>query len=165
MPTSLSARMPIPADPAAAYALLTDPEYVQAVGEATGGHDVVVTVTLTDDGGAVVASRRVLPAELPSYAKAVVGSSLTLTETRTFGPADPDGHRTGTAVVAFEGAPVSISGPLALVTAASGSELALEAQVSASIPFVGGKIERFAAEQVERFMRKEGEVAAHRLHG
>ena len=165
MATSLSARMPIPADPAAAYALLTDPAYVQAVGEATGGHDVVVTVTPTDDGGAVVASHRVLPAELPSYAKAVVGDSLKLTETRTFGPAAADGSRTGTAEVTFDGAPVSIRGPLQLVAAASGSELALDAKVSASIPFVGGKIERFAAEQIERFMRKEGEIAADRLNG
>lgn len=165
MSTSLSARMPIPADPAAAYALLTDPVHVQAVGEATGGHDVVVTVTPTDDGGAVVSSHRVLPAELPSYARAVVGDSLKLTETRTFGPAAADGTRSGTASVTFDGAPVSITGPIELVAAADGSELVLEAKVSASIPFVGGKIERFAAEQIERFMRKEGELAAARLNG
>jgi hypothetical protein len=157
--------MPLPADPTAAYALLTDPDYVQAVGEATGGQDVVVTVTRTDDGGAVVSSRRVLPAELPSYAKAVVGDSLKLTETRTFGPAAGDGSRSGTAQVSFEGAPVSISGPLELVPAPGGSELVLDAKVAASIPFVGGKIEKFAAEQIERFMRKEGELAADRLNG
>lgn len=165
MPTSLSARMPLPADPAAAYALLTDPDYVQAVGEATGGQEVVVTVTPSEDGGAVVTSKRVLPAELPSYAKAVVGDSLKLTETRSFGPAAADGTRTGTAQVSFDGAPVSISGPLALVAADGGSELVLDAKVAASIPFVGGKIEKFAAEQIERFMRKEGEVAADRLNG
>ena len=163
MATSLSARMPIPADPGAAYALLTDPAYVQAVGEATGGQEVVVTVTPTDDGGAVVASHRVLPAELPSYAKAVVGDSLKLTETRTFGPAAPDGTRSGTAAVSFDGAPVSIKGPLQLVATGSGSELVLDASVSASIPFVGGKIEKVAAEQIERFMRKEAEIAAERL--
>lgn len=165
MATSLSARMPLPADPATAYALLTDPAYVEAVGQATGGQDVVVSVTPTDDGGAVVTSRRVLPADLPSYARAVVGDSLKLTETRTFGPAAADGTRTGTAQVSFDGAPVSISGPLALVSAAGGSELVLDAKVSASIPFVGGKIEKFAAEQIERFMRKEGEIAAERLNG
>jgi len=165
VPTSLSARMPLPADPAAAYALLTDPDYAQAVGEATGGQEVVVTVAPSEDGGAVVTSKRVLPAELPSYAKAVVGDSLKLTETRTFGPAAADGSRTGTAQVSFDGAPVSITGPLALVAADGGSELVLDAKVAASIPFVGGKIEKFAAEQIERFMRKEGEVAADRLNG
>lgn len=165
MPTSLSTRMPLPADPAAAFALLTDPAYVQAVGEATGGQDVVVAVEPTADGGAVVTSRRVLPAELPSYAKAVVGDSLKLTETRTFGPAAPDGSRTGTAKVSFDGAPVTITGPLSLAAADGGSELVLDAKVAASIPFVGGKIEKFAAEQIERFLRKEGEIAADRLNG
>ena len=165
MATSLSARMQLPADPTAAYALLTDPEYVQAVGEATGGQDVTVTVTPTDDGGAVVASHRVLPAELPSYAKAVVGDSLKLTETRTFGPAAADGSRDGSAEVTFDGAPVKITGSLRLADAGGGSELALDATVSAGIPLIGGKIERFAAEQIERFMAKEEQVAGARLNG
>ena len=165
MATSLSAQLQLPADPAAAYALLTDPDYVRAVGEATGGQDVTVTVTPTEDGGAIVASHRVLPAELPSYAKAVVGDSLKLTETRTFGAAAADGSRTGTAEVTFDGAPVRITGTLRLAAAGAGTELALDAQVSAGIPFVGGKIERFAAEQIERFMAKEEQVAGHRLNG
>jgi hypothetical protein len=157
--------MQLPADPAAAYALLVDPDYVREVGEATGGQEVTVTVTPTDDGGAVVASHRVLPAELPSYAKAVVGDSLRLTETRTFGPAAEDGSRNGTADVRFEGAPVTILGTLRLAGTGDGSELALDAKVTASIPFIGGKIERFAAEQIERFMAKEESVAGHRLNG
>ncbi len=165
MPTSLSARMQLPADPAAAYALLVDPDYVREIGEATGGQEVTVTVTPTDDGGAVVASHRVLPAELPSYAKAVVGDSLKLTETRTFGPAAADGSRDGSAEVTFDGAPVKIAGTLRLAATTEGSELALDAQVSASLPFIGGKIERFAAEQIERFMAKEESVAGHRLNG
>jgi hypothetical protein len=31
------------------------------------------------------------------------------------------------------------------------------------VPFVGGKIEKFCAEQIERFLAKEGEIAAERL--
>lgn len=163
MATPLSVSLELPADPAAAYALLTDPGYVQQVGEETGGVDVEVSVTPTDDGGAVVESRRALPAEVPSYAKAMVGDTIRLVETRTFGPAAADGSRSGTASVAFVGAPVSISGPLSLAAGGPGTVLALDLSVSASIPFVGGKIEKFAAEQVERAARKEGQVAAGRL--
>lgn len=163
MPTPLNAELRLPASPADAYALLTDHAYVTAVGEATGGQDVVVTVTATDDGGHVVESRRALPAELPSYAKAVVGETLRLIETRVFGPAAPDGTRTGTASVAFDGAPVHLGGPLELAPHTGGSVLRLSGQVKASIPFVGGKIEKFAAEQVARFMAKEEQLAAERL--
>ena len=76
MATSLTARLAIPADPAAAFGLLIDPDFVREVAEATGGSDVEVTVTPADDGGATVVSRRTLPADVPSYAKALVGGKI-----------------------------------------------------------------------------------------
>jgi hypothetical protein len=161
--TPLSSELRLPAPSADAYALLTDPDYVTAVGEGTGGTEVEVTVTPTDDGGAVVVSRRVLPAELPSYAKAVVGDTVRLTETRTYGPAGADGSRSGTTKVAFEGAPVTLGGTLELGPDGAGSVLRVEGQVAASIPFVGGKIEKFAVEQVERALAKEEQVASEHL--
>jgi hypothetical protein len=161
--TNLSARLAIPADPAAAFALVTDPAYVERVATATGGDDVAVTVTPTDDGGATVVSMRSLPADLPSYAKALVGESVHLTETRVLGPAAADGSRSGTVDVAFGGAPVSVTGTLRLAGDGAGSTVAVEMAVKASVPFVGGKIEKFCAEQIERFLAKEGEIAAERL--
>ena len=163
MATSLSARLDFPADPVAAYALVTDESYVRAVAAATGGEQIEVSVEPTPDGGAVVTSARVLPATLPSYARALVGDTLALTEVRSYGPADPDGSRTGTVTVTFEGAPVRIDGTLSLAPTATGSACAMEASVKASVPFVGGKIESFAAEQVRAFLAKETEVALARL--
>ncbi|MCA0329862.1 MAG: DUF2505 domain-containing protein [Actinobacteria bacterium] len=163
MATSLSVRLDLPAGPETAGALLTDPDYVQAVGEGTGGQDVEVSVTPSPDGGVVVESRRALPAQVPSYARALVGDTLRLVETRTFGPAAPDGSRDGSASVRFEGAPVSITGPMRLEAGGAGTVLSLELSVSASVPFVGGKVERFAAEQIERAAAKEEQIAAGRL--
>jgi hypothetical protein len=165
VPTPLRAELDFPADPVRAYALVTDETYVVAVAEATGGQDIEVTVE-DRDGGAVVTSRRSLPAELPSYAKALVGDTLRLTEVRTYGPAAADGSRTGAVSVDFDGAPVRIEGTLSLApstTSATGSICAMEAAVRASVPFVGGKVERFAAEQVQAFLAKETEVAIARL--
>ncbi len=163
MSTSLSARVEFPADPPRTYALVTDEHYVRAVAEATAGQDVAVSVEPTPDGGAVVTSRRTLPAELPSYARALVGGSVRLIETRAYGPPAPDGSRTGTVEVRFEGAPVRIDGTLALRAEGDGSVIDVTADVAASVPFVGGKIERFASEQVQAFLRKETEVAVARL--
>jgi hypothetical protein len=161
--TSLSVRLDLPAGPDSAHALLTDPDYVRAVGEGTGGQDVEVSVSPSPDGGLVVESRRALPAQVPSYARALVGDTLRLVETRTFGPAGTDGSRDGSASVRFEGAPVSITGPLRLEAGGSGTVLSLELSVSASVPFVGGKVERFAAEQIERAAAKEEQIATARL--
>lgn len=162
VPTSLDAQLDFPADPVRAYALVTDQAYVVAVAEATGGQDVAVTVE-DRDGGAVVTSCRSLPARLPSYARALVGDTLRLTEVRTYGPASEDGSRTGTVRVDFDGAPVTIEGTLSLTPSPMGSVCAMSASVRASVPFVGGKVERFAAEQVQAFLAKETEVAFGRL--
>jgi hypothetical protein len=161
--TSLSARLAFPADPRATYALLTDLDYVEEVAHGTGGSDVTVSVTPTEDGGAIVVSERTLPAKIPSYAKALVGETLTVHETRVFGPEAADGSREGSFTVGFPGAPITVSGTLALVPNDEGAELDLEMSVKASVPFVGGKIEQFAGEQVERFVAKEEQIAGDRL--
>ncbi len=155
--------MLIPASPRATYDLVTEAAYVRAVAEATAGTDVEVTVEPTPDGGAVVVSRRTLPAELPSYARALVGERLRLTETRAYGPADEAGTRSGTVEVRFDGAPVRIDGTLLLRASDDGSVVEVTAQVKAGVPLVGGKVERFAAEQVQAFLSKETDVAVARL--
>jgi hypothetical protein len=161
--TSLSARLNLPTDPAAAYALFTDPAYVEEVAVATGGTDPEVTVTPSDDGGATIVSRRTLPAEVPSYARSLVGETIALTETRMFGPAATDGRRDGTVTVEFAGAPMSVQGALRLEPESGGTVLHVDMSVKASIPFVGGKIEKFGAEQILAFLAKEESVARERL--
>jgi hypothetical protein len=161
--TSLSARLDLPADPERAWALLTDPGYVEEVAVGTGGQDPEVSVTPTDDGGAAVVSARSLPAEVPSYAKPLVGDSVRLTETRTFGPAAEDGSRDGTLEVGFGSAPVSITGTLRLQPGGLGTEVLVEMSVKASVPFVGGKVEKFCAEQIERALGKEEQIIHGRL--
>ena len=163
MATPLTSRITFAADPAGAYALVTDAGYVEEVAVATGGQDVEVSVTPTDDGGATVVSARSLPADVPSYAKALVGDSVRLVETRVIGPAAADGSRDGTVTVSFAGAPVSMEGTLRLSGDAAASAVDVAMSIKASVPFVGGKIEKFCAEQIERALAKEEEVAATRL--
>jgi hypothetical protein len=160
----MSAQLVVHADPAATFALLTDPEYVEAVATTTGGTDPEVTSTPTDEGGATVVSARTLPAELPSYAKALVGDTIRITETRTFGPAAADGSRDGTVSVDFAGAPMSAEGTLRLEPGPDGTTVTTVAMtLKASVPFVGGKIEKFAAEEIEKYLGKEQVVAHDRL--
>jgi hypothetical protein len=156
--TSLSAHLTFTADPEAAFALLTDPAYVEEVATATGGRDPEVSVTATDGGGADVSSRRVYPAQVPSYAKPLVGDTLTIAEVRELGPADADGAREGAFSVGFPGAPLTVSGTLRLAADGATSALDITASIKASVPLVGGKIERFVGEQIERFLRKEQQI-------
>ena len=161
MATSLSCQLPIPTDPHAAFLLLSDPDYVREVAERTGGRDVEVTVTADDDGGATIRSHRVLPAKLPSYAKALVGDTVTIHETRVFGPAAQDGSRDGTIEVTFGGAPAHVTGTMRLEGSGT-SLLEVAMQVKASVPLVGGKVERLCADQIDASITRESVVAAER---
>ena len=165
MATSLSAEIAFPTDPHGAWALLSDHGYVSAVASATGGHDVDVRVTPHDDGGATIVSRRTLPAAVPSYARPLVGDHLLIDEKRVLGPAEADGTRHGTVDVGFGGAPMAVTGSLRLRPSDAGSVLEVHMTLKASVPFVGGKVEGFAGEQVGRFLHKEEQVAADRLAG
>lgn len=160
MATHLSAHLALPADPVGAFALLTDQAYVEDVATATGGHDVAVTITEAPEGGATVVSARSLPARLPSYAKAFVGETLSLTETRVYGPAQPDGSRHGSFTVDFGSTPIHIYGTLRLASEGELSALLIEVDIKASVPFVAGKVEGMASGWIERFVAKEETVAA-----
>jgi hypothetical protein len=161
--TSLSVRLDLPADAAGAFTLLTDPGYVEVVALGTGGVDPEIAVTRDEGGGTTTVSARSLPAEVPSYAKPFVGDTVRITETRVYGTADADGSRRGTLEVSFGTAPVAITGTLQLRPTATGTEVLVELSVKASVPFVGGKVEKFSAEQIERALSKEQMIIDERL--
>lgn len=163
MSTPLTAQLDFPADPMRTYDLVTDEGYVHAVAEATGGQDIKVEVIATADGGSTVTSTRSLAPRVPGYAKALVGDKITLQEKRVYGPAAPDGTRIGTVNVSFDGLPVRVEGLLTLASSGEGSTICLEAKINASVPFVGGKVEKFALEQVQEFLLRETQVARDRL--
>ena len=67
--------------------------------------------------------------------------------------------------VTIDGAPVTIEGPLKLEPTPDGSIVMIKAEVKASVPFVGGKLEKFAADNIQAFLRIEEKVAAKYLSG
>ncbi len=74
-------------DPAAVFAMLRDPEYVQAKCAATGSLETTVDVNATPDGAVTITSTRVLPADVPAPAKKFVGETISATETQEWSAA------------------------------------------------------------------------------
>jgi hypothetical protein len=157
--TKLEYEQEFPADPATVLAMLRDPAYVQEKGERTGSHDITVDVTETEGGGVVIACTRSMPAEVPSYAAPFVGDSITITETQTWSALGADGSASATVVVEFN-SPLDYSGTITLTGGGSGSIVLNEGAFKASVPFVGGKIERVAAEMTEKYLMKETAVGS-----
>jgi hypothetical protein len=162
MSTDLTYEQSFAADPATVMAMLRDPEYVREKGERTGAHDITVEVTDTADGGVVITSSRSMPAEVPAYAAAFVGDTITVTEVQTWTPPSNDGSTTAIVTVAFN-SPIAYRGTITLAGGPTGSVARNSGRFKASVPFVGGKVERVAAEQTQRYLAKEVTVGAEWL--
>jgi len=145
-------------DPLTVFAMLRDPEYVQAKCDATGSLETTAEVSDATDGTVTIVSTRVLPAQVPDVARKFVGDTISATETQVWSAAAPDGSRTATVEVEFSG-PLGFTGTLSLRPAGQGTEVVTEGKFKASVPFVGGTIESEAAKQTERYLGAEQRVA------
>jgi hypothetical protein len=160
--TKLVYEQEFPGDPVTVLAMFRDPAYVQEKGERTGSHDISVEVADAEDGGVVITSKRSMPANVPSFATPFVGDTITLTEVQAWGPPAADGSTIASVTVEFD-SPIHYRGTIALSAGASGSVAVTEGEFKASVPFIGGKVERVAADQTERYLAKEVTVGAEWL--
>jgi Protein of unknown function (DUF2505) len=160
--TTLTYEQEFPADPTTVMAMLRDPAYVQEKGERTGSHDITVDVADAADGGVVITCTRSMPAEVPSYAAPFVGDTITITETQAWTAPAADGTATAAVTVEFN-SPLAYTGTITLSAGGAGAIALNEGSFKASVPFVGGKVERVAADMTAKYLRKEATVGAEWL--
>lgn len=148
--------------PAQVLTMLADPDYVIEKAERTGALEVDVDVAEYPDGRVTITCTRILPAEVPAYASSFVGDRLTVTEVQAWSAPDADGSAHAVVTVDFH-APLSYTGTITLTGGSDSSTLANRGEFKASVPFVGGKVERVAEEMTRKYLGKESEVAAEWL--
>jgi hypothetical protein len=159
MSTQFTGTISFEKTPDEVWAMITEPDYVVGKGEAQGALLVEASVTAAPDGGAVIESRRSLPAELPAFARALVGETVELTEVQSWSAASEGGIRTATLTVSFGSSPVNIDGTIRLGPTAKGAEIVIEATTKSSVPFIGSKVEQLTKDQTLRAIVKEEEFA------
>ena len=154
----VTADIQYPASPDDVYAMLTDKAFQDRKLERTGA--LSWTVEIRPEGaGTVVTSTRALPTDqVPDAFRAFVGSQITLTQTETWGAPAADGSRDGTLVVQIGGAPVRFDARLHLAPSATGTLESIEGDLKASVPFLGGKIEKGAEPAVRAAIEAEERI-------
>ena len=152
MSTSFQFDQTFPGTPGAVLAMLQDGDYVRQRCDRTGSQDTTVDITGTPGQDCVVKSVRVLPT--PASAKAFVGDTITVTETQTWSAPQADGSASATTIVEF-GGPMVFNGTLTLTGAGDSTTVGTSGDFKASIPFMGGKMEKAALEQTERYLKAE----------
>lgn len=144
--------------PADVFAMLIDKAFQDRKLSQTGALSWDVEIR-ADAAGAVVTSRRALPTDqVPDAFRALVGPQITISQTETWGPAGPDGARTGTLVVEVGGAPIKMNATLSLSATGAGTVERVDGELKARVPLIGGKIERSAEPAVRAAIDAEERI-------
>ena len=133
------------------YALYTDPAFQEAKCVATtdDSNRFSVDVTFGPNTHRVRTERHLPSQTLPDVAKSFVGEHLTIIEVHTWSLPGPDGSRESVLDLHVKGAPLTLKGTLRLEPSRGGAVQVLDAELKANVPFIGGKIERAAAEPIQ----------------
>jgi uncharacterized protein YndB with AHSA1/START domain len=130
---------------------LTDPSFLTRRAQESGGSNVEVSVQTDADGHTATVVRRLLPAQVPSFARALVSDTISLVEEQSWGPITEDAC-TGTFVATFS-APMSGSGDMTLEPdGTGGTRMTSRISLKANVPLVGGKLEALVAEQTVNYL-------------
>jgi hypothetical protein len=147
-------------DAQSAGRMLADPVYVRAKVAAGGGEVLHVDVTPGDGGAFTVTTRRSLPTDLiPPQARAFIGDRLEVRQAEAWEAAGADGGRRGTVAVEIAGAPVRLTGTVALIPGGESSRVVYDGDLKANVPLFGALVEEAAAKAVRSALEAEEAVA------
>jgi hypothetical protein len=136
------------------FATMTDPEYLRARLRELGGPGSDLLEHEADAEHARYRLRQGLSEkDLPPIVGKVVSGDLAIERTETLNRSG-DGY-TGDVAVQIKGAPASASGTMRLTPADGGTAFEVHADVSVSVPLIGGKIEEIVADQVRKLLNEE----------
>lgn len=129
------------------FALLTDPKWLEARGQALGELSTQVKAKKSA-GGVTLSMKRRVRRDLPSLVANVLSpeSDLVFEETWT---AATEAGRSGTLTMEAIGQPVKMSAKFELAPAGKGCIYRITHTCKSSVPFIGGAVEKFALGQVE----------------
>ncbi len=140
--------------------LLQDPEFLRVRAESQGDRNVSVRVTPEGDAVRVVVERD-QTAELPSFAKKLFKSENRVIDDTTW---RRDGDRwVAEYRIDIKGAPGKVAGRSELVPDGDGCKYVTRFEVTASVPFVGAKLEEYVADRIASTMESGVQTNAARL--
>jgi hypothetical protein len=147
------------APPAEVLAMMSDPLFWRKVGEANDVISWTPTVTTEGDATRVVIDEEQRTAGVPSFAKKIVGESTRVVITQLW-----RGHQADYEIDT-PGKPTHVHGTATVAEHGTGSTLTYDLEVKASIPLIGGKLEKLVVELTTEGFDKEQAVGAAWLAG
>ncbi len=147
------------------YPMMIDEQFLGRVCVATHALSHDVAVREHGDGATVVTTRELPTAGFPDFARRLVGETITIVQTITYGGPEPDSGRLAEVLISMGTAPVSFRGSLSLAPSQVGTRVLVDGDLTSSVPLLGRKVEQSAAPSVISAIHKEHEVGLAWLAG
>lgn len=162
----ITAELVYDADTHTVFAMICDVGFQERKCRANGALEHEVEIEEYEDGGALVTTHRTLPADgIPDFMKSFIGTTLRVSQTDDWAGPGPDGSRAGKATVEIAGAPIRFTATLHLAANGTGSRQSMTGDLKASVPLVGGKIEKAAEPAIRAAIRAEQRTSTAWLAG
>ncbi len=143
--------------PEAVIATLADRDFAEHLTGLVGGTLKSFEVAGDTAAAFTLTTVRTLPTDrAPEIARKFVGQTVDVTQVESWSAPAADGSRQATLKVTVGSLPVSVAGTESLKATDGGSALGVEATVSSSIPFVGGKIASAAEPFISKALALQG---------
>ncbi|MBK7014007.1 MAG: DUF2505 domain-containing protein [Sulfuritalea sp.] len=130
------------------FALLTEPKWLQERSAALGELSAMVKARKSGGGVTLTMNRRV-KRDLPGLVAKVLRSESDLIFEEVWSAAGDGNARSGTLAMEAVGQPVKMTAKFELVPAGKGCLYRITHTCKASVPLIGGVVEKFALGQIE----------------
>ena len=145
------------ASPSEVFAMLCDEDFRAEACQAV--HALSHSVEVERAGDEVtVRTTRVMPAQVPDFAKKMVGETIEVRQVERWGAPDSAGARAARISAEISGQPAGMAGSVRLEPTAGGTREVVVGEVKVKIPLVGRRIEPEIAKAIRAALVKEAEV-------
>ncbi len=150
MSKRFSTRWDVDAPAEATGLAITSERWPEAVARELHDDSRVLSREQTPSGGVKLVHSRALPDGVPGFLQRFLPKDGRVTQTDTWEPPGPDGSVQGRWQVTLAGAPAEVGGTQSVHPDGDGCVWAIEGAVKVSVPIIGGKIEDFLVEMLEK---------------
>lgn len=130
---------PYDASPDKMWAMLSDKDYWESKYTALGASNIQWQTFNADDAAITVKSTREVPADLPGFAKKVIGETSVVTQEENWTRSGDTANCTINITV--KGAPGGTTGTMKIAPSGAGTAWEANFEIKVSVPMVGGKLE------------------------
>ncbi len=135
------------------WEMISNQDYWVAKYESMGASNVTFTTFNADSGSLTVVNERDVPADLPSFAKKIIGETNHVTHTERWTRSGD--QATCSIEIQVKNVPGGTTGTMEMKPSGAGSTWSADFNIKVSIPMVGGKLEGVMKDETASNFKQE----------